>query len=52
MRSAAWRDDIDAVDGGLADDAVGDSDYGQMDEKLAAKMMEDLECEWAVALNK
>jgi hypothetical protein len=36
----------------LADDGDGESDYGQIDDELAAKIMEDLECEWAVALNE
>jgi len=36
----------------LADDGDGESDYGQIDEELAAKIMEDLEHEWAVALNE
>ena len=52
MQSVARPDDIDAVDGGLADDGDGESDYGQIDEELAAKIMEDLEREWAVALNE
>ena len=52
MQSVARQDDIDAVDGGLADDGDGESDYGQIDEELAAKIMEDLEREWAVALNE
>ena len=52
MQSVARLDDIDAVDGGLADDGDGESDYGQIDEELAAKIMEDLEREWAVALNE
>jgi len=51
MQSVARPDDIDAVDGGLADDRDGESDYGQIGEELAAKIMEDLEREWAVALN-
>jgi hypothetical protein len=52
MQSVARPDDIDAVNGGWADDRDGESDYGQKDEELAAKIMEDLEREWAVALNK
>ena len=52
MQSVARPDDIDAVDGGLADDGDSESDYGQIDEELAAKIMEDLEREWAVALNE
>jgi len=52
MQSVARRDDIDAVDGGLADDGDGESDYGQIDAELAAKIMEDLEREWAVVLNE
>jgi hypothetical protein len=43
---------IDAVDGGLADHGDCESDYGQIDEELAAQITEDLEHEWAVALNK
>jgi len=46
MQSVGRPNDIDAVDGGLADDGDGESDYGQIDEELAAKIMEDLECEW------
>jgi len=52
MQSVARPDDIEAVDGGLADDRDGESDYGQIDEELAAKIVEDLEREWAVALNE
>jgi hypothetical protein len=52
MQSVVRLDDMDAVEGGLADDGDGESDYGQIDEKLAAKIMEDLEREWAVALHK
>jgi hypothetical protein len=52
MQSVAGPDDIDAVDGGLADDGDGESDYGQIDQALAAKIMEDLERECAVALNQ
>jgi len=52
MQSVAQPDDIDAVDGGLADVGDSESDYGQIDEELAAKIMEDLEREWAVALNE
>jgi len=51
MQSVAWPDDIDAVGGGLADDGDGESDYRQIDEELAAKIMEDLERKWAVALH-
>jgi hypothetical protein len=47
MQRVARQDDIDAVDGSLADDGDGESDYGQIDEELAAKIMEDLEREWA-----
>jgi hypothetical protein len=36
----------------LADDGDGESNYGQIDEEVAAKIMEDLERKWAVALNK
>jgi hypothetical protein len=36
----------------LADDGDGESDYGQIDEELAAKIKEDLERKWAVALNE
>ena len=52
MQRVARPDDIDAVDGGLAADGDGESDYGQIDEELAAKIMEDQEREWAVALNE
>jgi hypothetical protein len=52
MQSVARLDDIDAIDGGLADNRVGESDYGQTDEELAAKIIEDLEREWAEALNE
>jgi hypothetical protein len=36
----------------LADDGDSESDHGQIDDDLAARIMEDLECEWAVALNE
>jgi len=40
------------VDGGLADVGDSESDYGQIDAELAAKIMEDLEHECAVPLNE
>jgi len=52
MQSVAQPDDIDAVDGVLADDGDSESDYGQIDEELAGRLMDDLECEWAVVLNE
>jgi hypothetical protein len=52
MQSVARRDDIDAIDGGLPDGGDSESDYGQIDEELGAEIMEDVEHEWAVALNK
>jgi hypothetical protein len=52
MQSVARPDDIDAFGGGLAADGDGESDYGQIDEELAAKIMEDLERQWGVALNE
>jgi len=52
IQSFARPDDIDAVDGGLADGRDSESDYSQIDEELAAKIMEDLKCEWAVAINE
>jgi hypothetical protein len=52
MQSVVRPDDINAVDGGLADDGDGESYYGQRDEELAAKIMENQEHEWAVALNE
>jgi len=52
MQSVVRPDDIDAVDGGVADDRDGDSDYGQIDQEMAAKIIEGLEREWAVALNE
>jgi hypothetical protein len=36
----------------VGDDGDGESDYGQIHEELTAKIMQDLECEWAVELNK
>jgi len=51
MQSIARLEDIDAVDGGLADDGDGDRDYGQIDEELAAQIMEDVEREWEVVLH-
>jgi len=52
MQSVARPDDINAVDGGLADEGDGESDYGEIDEELAAKIMEDLEGKWAEALHE
>jgi len=52
MQSVARPEDIDAVNGGLADYGDGERDYGQIDEERAAKFMEDLDCEWAVASNE
>jgi len=52
MQSVAPVDDIDTIDGGLADDGNGESDCGQIDEELSSKIIEDLEREWAVALNE
>jgi len=52
MHRIGRPDGIDSVDGGLADDGDSECDHGLIDEDLAAKMMDDLECEWAVALNK
>jgi transcription initiation factor TFIID subunit 7 len=52
MQSVVQLDTIDAVDGGLADDGDGESDNGQIDEDLAAEIMEDLDREWEVALNE
>jgi hypothetical protein len=37
------------VDGGLPDHRDGESDYKQIDEQLAEKMMEDVQREWSVA---
>jgi len=52
MHSVAQPHDIDAIHGGLADDGDGESDYGYIDQALAPQIMEDLEREWAMALNK
>jgi len=52
MQCAARLVDIDAINGGLADGGDIERDYAQTDQKLAAKLMQDLEPKWAVALNK
>jgi hypothetical protein len=41
-------EDIDELDGGLADDNDGESDYGQIDEMISSKIMEHLQGDWAV----
>jgi hypothetical protein len=52
MLSVARLDAIDAIDGGLADAGDGESDYGQIDEELSAKIMEYQEGQLAVAINE
>jgi hypothetical protein len=52
LQSTAQPDDIDAVNGGLVVDGDGESDYGQIDEELSAKIIEDLEREWALAFHE
>jgi hypothetical protein len=52
MWKVVRRDDIDVSDGVFPDDGDGASDYWQIDEEVAANIMQDLEHEWAVALNE
>jgi hypothetical protein len=52
MHSVARPGDIVAIYGVFADDGDSESVYGQIDEELAAQIMDDLEREWAVALNE
>lgn len=48
----AQLDDIDPVDGGLADEGEGESDCGRIDKELAGKIVKHLEREWAVGSNE
>jgi hypothetical protein len=52
VQSVVQLDDIDAGDCSLANDGDGESDYGQIDEDPAAKIMQNLDCEWAVAIHE